>query len=286
MNCSGCGAALDPQAEVCGYCRAPTPHGGHVRAQREAAQRYQAQQHWAYQQVHKLSAHGEAQKLGTTALIWALVGLVPCFFLVPNIVSIVFAVKAHGAAKRANGSMPGTAIGAVVLSSFWMILMPIAMVMGQIDENKREARIAEIESELDGELDGDTVDIDTVCLLTEAHVLDQGFHGKKNLKKVECGLGKPKTIPDGLEVEGVRVTFTSGEPDSITVCLKKGTRWAIDKTISKDAGGCMAAPAALGSGSAKGLDDDTGATAAPTTTAAPTSKATETAQPTSRPRRR
>ncbi|HTJ82004.1 MAG TPA: hypothetical protein VL400_09770 [Polyangiaceae bacterium] len=228
MTCNGCGATLDVRAETCPYCNAATPLGAQLAAQREAARRFREQQQWAFDQMGRATAQADVQKSGTRALMWALAGLVPCFLWIPSFVAIVFVLRTHSEAKKASMSLPGTAIGALAISIGWLGLLVLAIVMGQVDASKRQARIDALDKDLAGELDGDSVDLDAACALAEKRLLEGVYPDHKSVNKVDCALAKVVATDDGLELENARVSFGTDAPETLRFCMKKGSRWTID----------------------------------------------------------
>lgn len=247
IRCERCGATLDPMVVACPYCHLTTP-AGVAAQQRESHVAEQARVHaqWAQQQAQAVEQR-RIQGLATQSLLWSIAGIVLC--CVPlGIVGIVQGLRARSASVARSLPVPGLAkVGlwlgiASCLTSIGVWTW--AGVSAAKDEERANARAAEIEKAVGAKAEAETLDRTVACQLAEVHTLRNGWNGKRGytLERFECP-GKLEQAADRAELQDFRLYEQSGtdKEHRVFVCFKRGGRWFVDSLSETP---CSVAPAA------------------------------------------
>lgn len=252
VSCPRCGANIDPSALACPYCQIQTAYG------RQQAERYAAHQQHAAQTEQAQRAHERGQrqaalgKKGQHAMIWSLAGMFTCCFPA-GIVGLVMGLNVKSAAKRENMVAPGASTVAVVVGCFSLLLFGGAVVMYIHDSRRTDARIAQLQAQVNGAPSGERLEQPLACALTELTLLKEGFAGTSGLSidDFECN-GKVDEDGERARLQDVRFRTSSSERRNVAACLTRGARWSV-KELRED-GSCeprVAAPSATPSARAR-----------------------------------
>jgi hypothetical protein len=233
-NCSTCGAQLLPNAPKCPYCGAATPAG--ERKAREEEQRAAAAAAAAAataqreQVVHKQQAAAQAEQAARLALTWSIVGLFGCCFVIPPIVGVVLGYRAVRLARDNGLFVPARAIAALTISGASFLLLIGGGIGVAVQQHALAQRKASVHARVDGPSAAATLAPDTACGLAELHLLEESYEGHEptSVDAVECS-GALTQDAKTAELQGVRVTFGGGTPQTITACFTRGTKWSVER---------------------------------------------------------
>lgn len=240
--CEGCGANVDPRAELCAYCKQTTPYGVHMRDYR-AHQEVAAQHHrWAFWHHARMQGVGQAQRTASRALIAALLGVVPCFCCIPSVVAIVMALRARSEARRYDEPMPGTAVVSLFLAAVVLAIFSTAMILAQVERAERDKRIAALRKDVAGQLEEEKIKLGAACKLAEIKLLEGGYEGGTRLENVDCAPAKLDQQGEYLALADVRVKLPA-TTEMLTFCMKKRERWSVERVVPSTSR-CNSAPAA------------------------------------------
>lgn len=230
IKCEHCGAAIDPGAYECPYCKVATRRAAEHRFQQEQQARahahWEAQQQYAQQQL----LHNQLASTAKQSLIWSIIGVVAC--CTPfAIVGVVQAVRARGMATRLRAPVPGSATIGLVLSIVGCVssisLVTVALVQSHSEAEAAKQRTAQIAKKLGDGPSAARLDHPTACGLAEIYALESGFDGHPGyaLDRFEC-VGKLTSAPEDAQLETFRFRWSSTSYD-VNACFKKGARWYV-----------------------------------------------------------
>lgn len=231
-NCGHCGAAIDPGAYECPYCKVPTRRAAELRSQQEqqahARAQWEAQAQYAQQHVLRNQLASTAKQ----SLIWSLVGIVSC--CTPfAIVGVVQGVRARGMATSLRAPVPGSATIGLVLSVLGCLssigLVTVALVQSHSDAEAASQRTSQLKKSLGAGASAGRLDHPTACALAEIYALESGFDGHPGyaLNKFDC-IGKLTNGQEGAQLETFRFRWSSTSYD-VNACFKKGARWYVSE---------------------------------------------------------
>ncbi|MBN9161638.1 MAG: hypothetical protein J0I07_11800 [Myxococcales bacterium] len=258
IRCERCGASLDPMVAACPYCQLTTP-AGVAAQQRESQVAEQARVHAQWASAAQQQAHAVEQRriqgIATQSLLWSIAGIVLCC-LPLGVIGIVQGLRARSASVARSLPVPGLAKVGLWLGIASCLTSVVLVTWGGLsaaeDEERANARAAELEKAVGTRAELETLDRTAACQLAEAHTLRNGWNDKRgySLERFECP-GKLEQAADRAELQDFRVYERSGNDKEhrVFVCFKRGGRWFVD-SLSKTP--CGVAPA--------------GETAAPSTT--------------------
>lgn len=249
VNCTRCGANIDPSALVCPYCQTQTPYGYQQAQQAAHYQRHAAEAAQARADQERALRRQALEKKARHALFWSIAGVVVCCFPAA-IVGMVLGLNVKSAAKRDDLVAPGSATVAVVVGILALLLFGGLVVLYVHDTRETNARIALLESQVETGRSSERIDQRLACALTELELLQQGFQGTSgiNISGFECN-GKVEQAGDQAQLFNVHFRGGASQPRKTTsACLVRGARWSV-RELRED-GSCGPKAAAAQSASA------------------------------------
>lgn len=236
IKCEHCGAAIDPGAYECPYCKVPTRRAAEHRAQQEQQARahaqWQAQQEFAQQQL----LHNHLAATAKQSLIWSIVGIVSCCTPIA-IIGVVQGSRARSMATRLRAPIPASATIGLVLSLVGCVssisLLTVALVQSHSEAEAGKQRGAQLKKKLGEGASATRLDHPSACVIAELYALESGFDGHPGyaLDRFEC-VGKLTNAPEAAQLETFRFRWSSTSYD-VNACFKKGARWYVTE-LRKD----------------------------------------------------
>ncbi len=237
-KCTHCGAAIDPLALACPYCKMTTPAGVLARQREEHERKSHAQWHAhaqaQAQQQDQVVTQRRLDSAATHALLWSIAGTVICCAPL-GIVAIVLGARARSIASSRNMPIPVKATVGLILGMVSTVssigFFVYAIVASQREEAASKDRVAVIEKQIGGKAASAALERETACGLAEIHVLRNGWKGNRGqtLSQFDC-VGKLAVSADHAALENFRFRYDTGNANyDVSVCFKRGGKWYVDE---------------------------------------------------------
>jgi hypothetical protein len=233
MECTRCGAPVEPSAVDCTYCGAPTPNAERVRAE-EQAQKERAAAELAEGARREHAEQSERlEQTATRALTLSLVGMFICFIPVLQVIAVVSYLRARTLARQLSVGVPARATAGLLFSSVSLLLLVGGIVWAIVSDNlsqgRADERIAVLEAQARTGALQPSLDWATACALAEIHTLKDGIGSQKGKDLVHFDCVGKLTEQSGqpmLEHFSFRSDSKNTKWD-VGVCFNRGAKWFV-----------------------------------------------------------
>ena len=234
LRCANCNGPLQDDTEVCSFCGTLTPVGVTAKQRRLARddieQRSARQRQVVEGEAAKARAHLDIEKVGKTAMIASLVGIVACCVLpIGPAIGIVLGSRARRVAKQHGLHNTGNAtlgltvgwLGVALAASLWVL-----MVVLSVQENNRKALLR---SQLT-DVSAASLGLPTACALVELELIDLKFQGFASYDEYVCqATGSVTQNGDAAELRDTSFTKDSKKIQVVGCFVRHGGRWSLKK---------------------------------------------------------
>lgn len=230
MKCEHCGAVLAPNAQACGYCRAPTAVAR--QAQQQAQYEAQVRAQWSAATAHR-ERSAEQTRLHSTAsysMWWSIASVLICCTPL-SIVGLVQALRAKAMAKRLSTPMPTNAVLGLVLSTLSLLttcsFYTYAIISSNQDKAAADARSKALDEQSAAGSTNAVLSHPTACALAESYALKNGYGTLRGptLHEFEC-VGQITGSGKQADLDAFR--FASGEKKLLVhACFAVGAKWYV-----------------------------------------------------------
>jgi hypothetical protein len=231
VTCQRCGAELSDSIAKCPYCGTETPRAAELaRAQWHAQAYAQAQAHVQHQQR-------TVEDMSRTSL-WALILSVLGFFVCCTPVaiwSLVLGLRARATAKAGGVVTPAAVTVSFLFIGLHALCFVSFWIWFALDTHARNARIAELQTQIDLHATEANLSHGLACALAEQRLLKEGYEGTSG-NMIEDFSCDGQVAQDGAHavVDPIRFHTSSSTAVTAKVCLFRGARWSV-RTISSGA---------------------------------------------------